>query len=293
MRKALLTSCLIALAACGGKSSSEKRIEEKAKAAEKANADREKAAADKQAAREAAMMNKPAPGAEVVNVPAPYGDAGNTIVRADGDCPEGLWALFSGGEVPGADKDAKKANAAKRGELAKALKEKTYLVKFKTADVKLSPYDAPKAKFVVDMPGSIDCSDSIGHITIAWSAAKATTPPPSAAQAGSEVTQNIWLAPPVQFDLPMPTMAQAKEFNDKNRLGLSARVVFKLGKVEVDKKMKKMPKMGTEAAGEKITMGGGMEDWGAGRLVRAEVIGIRLAAEKEKTQLAEKKGDLK
>jgi hypothetical protein len=33
-----------------------------------------------------------------------------------------------------------------------------------------------------------------------------------------------------------------------------------------------------------------MEDWGAGRMVRAELIGVRLAADREKTTVAEKKG---
>ena len=68
MRHLLVTSCLFLLAACGGKSTAEKRIEEKTRLAEKANAEREKSAAGKQAAREAAMMNKPPPGAEVANL---------------------------------------------------------------------------------------------------------------------------------------------------------------------------------------------------------------------------------
>lgn len=294
MRRALVTSCLLVFAAsCSGKKSdAEQRIADKVKKAEEAEKARDKSSAEKQAIREAAMAGKPppVPAGEVVKVDPPYGDEGNTILRADGECPEGLWALFND-QVPGADKDAKKANAAKKPELAKALREKTYLVKFRApTDVKLSPYDAPNGRFNVDVMGSIDCTDSIGHITIAWTKAVATTPPPSAAQEGAELTQNVWMAPPVQFQLPMPTMAQAKEFNDKNRLTLSARVALKLGKVEVDKKMKKVTKVETEAAGQKLSIGGGSEDWGAGRLVRAELIGVRLASDREKTTVAEKKG---
>ena len=236
------------------------------------------------------MANKASPTAEVVKVPPPYADEGNVVLHSDGDCPDGLWALFNG-DVPGATKEEKKVNAAKRPELTKALREKTYLVKFRAPEeVKLSPYDAPNGRFNVLVHGSIDCSDSIGHIAIAWTAAKAMTPPPSAAQEGAEVTQNIWLAPPVDFQMPMPTMAQAKEFNDKNRLTLSARVVLKLGKTDVDVKKKKMAKVQAEAAGEKLSMGGGVEDWGAGRLVRAEIVGVRLASDREKTTVAEKKG---
>jgi hypothetical protein len=295
MRRALVTSCLclLGLSACSGKKSdAEQRIADKVKKAEEDAKAREKSSAEKQAIREAAMSGKPppTPAGEVVKVDPPYGDDGNAILRADGECPPGFWALFND-QVPGADKDEKKANAAKKAELARGLREKTYLVKFRApADVKLSPYDAPNGRFNVDVVGSIDCTDSIGHVTIAWTKAVATTPPPSAAQEGAEVTQNIWMAPPVQFQLPMPTMAQAKEFNDKNRLTLSARVALKLGKVEVDKKMKKVAKVETEAAGQKLSMGGGNEDWGAGRLVRAELIGVRLASDREKTTVAEKKG---
>lgn len=292
MRPALVLSCLLGLAACSGKSSSEKRIEELAKKKEAAEKEAAKAAADKQAAREAALMGKaaPTPGGEVVKVDPPYSDDGNVILKADLECPAGFWSLFPG-DAPGADKEEKKANAAKRADLAKALREKTYLVKFRApTDVKLSPYDAPNGRFTVQVAGSIDCTDSIGHVTVAWTKAVATTPPPSAAQEGAEVTQNVWLAPPFEFQIPMSTMAQAKEFNDKNRLTLSARVALKLGKVEVDKKLKKIAKVQTEAAGEKLAIGGGTEDWGAGRLVRAELIGIRLASDREKTTVAEKKG---
>jgi hypothetical protein len=292
MRRALVTSCLLVFAAgCSSKKSdAEQRIADKVKKAEEDQKNREKSSADKQAIREAAMSGKPPPAGEVVKVDPPYSDEGNVILRSDGDCPEGIWALFND-QVPGADKDAKKANAAKKGELAKALREKTYLVKFRApTDVKLSPYDAPNGRFMVDVAGSIDCTDSIGHVTIAWTKAVATTPPPSAAQEGAEITQNVWMAPPVSFQLPMPTMAQAKEFNDKNRLTLSARVAMKLGKVEVDKKMKKVAKVETEAAGQKLSIGGGNEDWGAGRLVRVELIGVRLASDREKTTVAEKKG---
>ena len=84
MRRALVTSCLMVLAACSGKGSAEKGIAEKAKLAAAAAAEREKAAAVRQAAREAAMSNKPppTPAGEVVKVAAPYGDEGNTVIHS-------------------------------------------------------------------------------------------------------------------------------------------------------------------------------------------------------------------
>src|SRR5438105_1868294 len=81
----------------------------------------------------------------------------------------------------------------------------------------------------------------------------------------------------VKFSIPMKSMAEAKEWKNKNLIGLSARVVFKLGKPDVDKKLHKVAKVTEKAAGETISIGGGTEDWGAGRLVHAELIGLRVA----------------
>ena len=136
-----------------------------------------------------------------------------------------------------------------------------------------------------------DYTDSFGHVALAWTAAKAGDPGNSAAKQDAEITQNYWVAQPVTFSIPMKSMAEAKEWANSNRIGLSARVVFKLGKVEVDKKLHKVAKVTEKAAGETISIGGGTEDWGAGRLVRVELIGLRVAVDKEKTQLFEKKGD--
>ena len=154
----------------------------------------------------------------------------------------------------------------------------------------LSAFDATKNEFPLDVLGTIDCTDSMGHVAIAWSdKVKAGDPGNSAAKDGAEITQNVWMAPPIGFRLPMKGMADAKEFEQKNRLGLSARVFFKLGKGELDKKLKKIGKVVEKAHGETLTIGGGVEDWGAGRMVRGEGVGIRVATEKEKTMVMEKK----
>jgi hypothetical protein len=137
--------------------------------------------------------------------------------------------------------------------------------------------------------GTIDCTDSMGHVAIAWTEAKAGDPGNSAAKEGSEVTQNVWNALPVTFELPITSLTEAKTFNDANRFGLSARVAFTPGKVEVDKKLKKVPKVTEQAAGETLTIGGGTEDWGAGRLLHAELLGIRVATDREKKQLFDQK----
>ena len=101
------------------------------------------------------------------------------------------------------------------------------------------------------------------------------------------------MADKVKFAIPFKTMNEAKEWQKASGLSLKARVVFKLGKGEIDHKYKKIAKVTEKAAGETISIGGGMEDWGAGRMVKAELIGLRVAANKEKDQIGEKKGDSK
>ena len=257
------------------------------KTADKVKAIEDKKSADKQAAEsKQAQADKPK---DAVRLDPPWEDSTYIPLRADGPCPENFWALF-GGEAPGATKQEKKANAARRPELAKALRAQTYLVKLRAPDeVKLFPFDATKNEFPLEVAGTIDCTDSIGHIAIAWSSVKAGDPGASAAKEGADVTQNIWMAQPLKFVLPMKGMADAKEFDQKNRLGLSARVFFKLGKGEIDKKLKKIAKVVEKAAGETLSIGGGVEDWGAGRMVRAEGVGVRVASDKEKTMLIEKR----
>lgn len=233
-----------------------------------------------------AEQEKPAeaPKAEAVKLEAFWDDANYVRITPDGACPEGLWALFS--EVPGSAEE-KKANAAKKPELAKKLQEATVLVKLRApAGVKLLPYDAPKGYFPLELSGTIDCTDSIGRIAIAWTKAQAITPGASAAKQGSEVTQNVWTAEPLTYTLPMKSTTEAKEFNDKNRFGLDARLVLKLGKTEVDRKIFKTAKVSSGG----ITVGGAAEDWGAGRMVHATVQGVRIATDREKTSLIEKKG---
>lgn len=225
---------------------------------------------------------------EVVKLDAPYDDTQATVILPDGSCPEGFWALFPG-DAPGATPEEKKANAARRKELAEAARAKKYIVKLRApAQVVLSPYDAPQGKFDIDVNGTIDCTDPLGRIALTWTEAKAGDPGNSAAKADADFSQNAWVAQPAHFELKITSLTEAKEFNDKNRFGLSARVAFGLGKVEVDKKIKKVAKVTEKAAGETLAFGGGNEDWGAGRMIRADLLGIRVATDREKKQLAEK-----
>ena len=86
------------------------------------------------------------------------------------------------------------------------------------------------------------------------------------------------------FPLPFATAKEANAFRDKEGLGLEARLVFKLGKIDVDKKNAKTsrPLPDAGAVNEEL-------DWGAGRLVHVQLIGVRVATDFEKHLLAEKK----
>ncbi len=282
MRRLLVSSLVVMLCGCSGKSSSTTRAQEQLAALQKKKEADAKAKKDKDEKLEALP-------AEVIKLDAPYDDTQATVLLPDGPCPEGFWALFPTGEVPGATPEEKKANAAKRKELAEAVRSKKYLVKLRgPTQVPLSAYDAPNGKFGIEPFGTIDCTDSIGRIALAWTDAKAGDPGNSAAKEGAEITQNVWMAPPLHFDLAIKSLTEAKEFNDKNRFGLSARVAFTLGKAEIDRKVKKVAKVSEKAAGETLSFGGGSEDWGAGRLIRAELLGVRVATDREKKMLFEK-----
>lgn len=275
--------CTASFSACSGKSAASNRAEEQLAALQKKKEAEAKAKRDKENAPQALPT-------EVVKLDPPFDDTQAVVINPDGPCPEGLWALFA--EVPGANADEKKANAAKKKELAEAAKAKKYLVKLRGAQqVMLSPYDAPAGKFNLDVAGTVDCTDSIGRIALAWTDAKAGDPGNSAAKADADFSQNVWTAAPVHFDLMIKSLTEAKEFNDKNRFGLSARVGFTLGKTEVDKKVRKVAKVKEEvkAAGETLSFGGGNEDWGAGRLIHVDMLGIRVATDREKKMLFEKK----
>jgi hypothetical protein len=280
--KRLLSMLVVAAPALLGcpTESAQKRMEDKIASAQKTL---EKAKTDRRAKEEAAMA--PAPVAPVV-LDTYWDSPEYTALISDAPCPPDFWALFPG-EAPGANKEEKKANNAKRAPLAKALREKTYVVKLKgPAQVTLQPFDPPTGHFPLEVLGTIDCTDAFGHVAIAWSAAKAITPGNSAAKQDADVTQRIWQADPLKYALPMKSMVEAKDYADKYKGGFSARIVVKLGKVDVDKKVIKTEKV----TDKDITIGGGMEDWGAGRLMRTELQGIRIAVDREKTPVLEKKG---
>jgi hypothetical protein len=273
MRRAIAAAVgLSVLWACGKQDS--KWVEQRQKASDEAKAEA-KSAHDKEiapAAPKAADAPKDS-----------YWDDPN-LVRVDNEmkCPDGLWALFPG-KAPGIEKDEEKANEAQRAGLAKKHKAARFVTYLKPpTDVHLLDYDAPKGHFPLQVAGLVDCADSFGHLSLLFTpGAEAITPGRSAAKKNSEVVLRIWEAKPFDFLLPMKSMQDAKDWRGHHQFDLEARVVFTLGKIEVDKKMFKTSKV--SAAG--VTLGGGNEDWGAGRAIRANVEGVRVTTDKGRTVL--------
>ena len=267
MNRLVLVMFVISTAACPSRDSAGQRALDQLAELQK------KKAAEAEAKKDDNKL-APLPAVDVVKLEAPYNDEASTRITPDGACPEGFWALF-GLEAPGASPEEKKLNDANRKSIAEGLKAKQFMVKLRVGSgVALKPFDPPKGIFPVEVQGTIDCTDARGRIAIVWSEPKAT----SRGEPGSPA-QWFWDAPPVVFSLPMKSMLDAKAFETENRIALSARVVFTLGKTEVDKVST------TAGSEEKVEYGGGMEDWGAGRLIRAELIGIRVAVDRERKQL--------
>lgn len=210
-------------------------------------------------------------------------------VRDEGNCPEEFWALFPG-PAPGADAAEKKANESKRAELVKKLKDQTYLIKFRTGlGLTLQDYNAAKGYYPLEVQQTIDCKDSYGNVTISVGDEKAMTPPSSAAKEGAAYTVRIWYAPPAEFQVPMKSMSEAKAWKDKNLLGLEARYIWKPGKASVDHKYEKVAKHVEKTVAGDIQIGGGAEDWGAGRGLHADVQAMRVSTNHGKDVIVEKK----
>lgn len=244
------------------------------------------AAACSEKKERAAKAEPPAGKATTEEAPVrldPYWEDSSYIkILDDGACPDGMWALFPG-DPPGQDAAEKKANQARRADLAKKLLGATFIVL--TNDVNVGEYDSRKGEIPLQVLGSVECTDSMGRISVSFTEATPQLPP------GRDFGQWYWDAPKQEFARAIK-LSEATTFKRTYKVGLDARLVFKLGKTQVHKKIEKVEETPEERA-ERIKFnipgGGGIEDWGAGRMVKAELAGIRIAAEKSRTVLFEKR----
>ncbi|HYV50239.1 MAG TPA: hypothetical protein VFA20_35535 [Myxococcaceae bacterium] len=224
------------------------------------------------------------PKEEAVKLDLYWDDPSYIVLGDQSPCPEGFWALF-GGDPPGATKEEQKANLAKKPELKKALEAKTFLVHMQSGDeVSLGDYSNAKGELDINVKATVLCkSPSLENVTIAFGPVKPQLPP------GRDFGQYFWLGDPVKFPVKVP-FSQVPEFKSKHRLDLDARIVFTMGKPEQHKKLIKSTETAEEKAERKKFdipgRAGGMDDWGAGWVMHAEVKGVRVAADRGKTELA-------
>lgn len=238
-----------------------------------------KAAEEKELARQKATQPK----VDRAKLPAPWDDTNYQKISLGRPCPDGLWSLFPG--APGETPEEQARNEAKRPELLAKVKEQTYTVLLTHGNgVTMRKYNAKKKQLTIEVDGLVECYDKLGLLSVAWGEpAKPFRPPPPDADEEDMTPQAVWRAQPFLFPIPFATAKEANAFRDKEGLGVEARLVFKLGKIELDKKYGKssMPLPDAGAVNQEV-------DWGAGRLVHVELIGVRVATDFEKKFLAEK-----
>jgi hypothetical protein len=263
---------LVSLALCLGCTDKTEKMKERQKIR-----DEEKKAFEKQALD---AQKSAAPKVDAAKLDAAW-DSPDFVKIANGKkCPEGLWALFP--STPGEDGE-KDANEKKKPELAEKMKQATYVaVLHHGLGVTLGKYDKKKKALTVSVEGVLACFDGLGLLSVAFGEGAKPLRPPKGQGGDAEMSpQAVWNAKPLVFSVPFEDPLEAKVFSQGEGLGTDARIVFTLGKTEVDEKLEKVP--GNEEAGTK----GGTVDWGAGRLVHATVKGVRLASDHEKHLLVE------
>jgi hypothetical protein len=245
----------------------------------------QEARAAERKAYEAAVEEKrkaAAPKVERAQLDAFWDPPGHLRVTTGRPCPDGLWALFP--ETPG-EGPVKEANEGKRAELAERVRAATFVaVMPHGTGLALRKYNAKKQKLTVEVDGVVECFDGLGLMTLAWGAPVRPHRPPTAGDDEEPLSpQSVWRAQPLLFSLPFATAAEAKAFHDGEGLGAEARIVFTLGKVAVDTRLLKAahPDLADAVTADEEL------DWGAGRMVRAKLLGVRLATNHEKTLLVE------
>lgn len=266
---ALLSSC----------TDHDKKLKEKIEQREQAKKDYEKVS---EAKRKAAI-----PTVEPVHLEPPWDDATYTRVATGKPCPEGTWALFK--ETPG-EGDEKKANDAKRPDLVKKVTAGTYVTNLRlSGGVVVHPYNAKKKTITVELDGLVECTDALGMVSLAWGEpAKPFRPPGGGGDDDDDAItpQSVWRAKPLLFKLPFDSKEEANVFMEGPGTLVEARLVYTLGKPDVDKHLVKTSRLAKEDGSRP---GQDAMDWGAGRLVHVNLIGVRLATDHEKTALVEKK----
>ena len=269
---------LLAVLTCGSGCVDNKT---KMKEAQKKRDAEKKTQEDKEAARLKALQPK----VDRAKLDSFWDDPSFVKVSLGRPCPEGLWSIFPATPGEGAEQTR---NEAKRAELDEKMKSSTFVVLLSHGNgVTMRKYNPKKKTLTVEVDGLVECYDGLGLLSVAWGQpAKPFRPPAPDDDEEEAMTspQAVWRAQPLLFPLPFPNAVEANKFRDQAGLGIETRLVFKLGKIDVDKKKLKTGKPLPDAGAVKEEL-----DWGAGRLVHVDVLGVRVGTDFEKTLLAEKR----
>lgn len=202
-----------------------------------------------------------------VVAPSGFWDRKDLVKVEDGeDCPEGFWALF-GGEAPGHDEFATHENESKRKALATAARGRTY-VAIVEKDADLKDYDFGRHLFPVEVfgaEGTFGCDapndGPTKNITIAFRPAHPVDP-----QAGHDSLVGFyqWQASPLRLEIAVPD-GEAKKFKEAHDGDVRALVAFTIANTQEDHR--KVRATDTPS---------GFDDHGAGRLVTAKVLALKV-----------------
>ena len=179
-------------------------------------------------------------------------------------CPDGLWALFPH-DVLGADEFEAKANQPKRAELASEVKAKTFVATIE-GDVAIGEYNFKRHAFPVTLQSVIFCSfptkEELVSVTVAFAPAVARDPD-AKHNPENKVGDYEWQPEPITHWISVDEQ-QARHFKsavDRIDVDLS----FSIGK--------------TTRHSRVVRDGfGGKVDVGAGRLLLAKPLAVRLRA---------------
>lgn len=232
---------------------------------------------------EEAKRKAAAPKIEAAKLEPFWGDPKYVRASTGRPCPDGMWSLFPGTPGEGKEQDA---NEQRREELIEKVRAQTYVaVLSHGGGVSLRKYNAKKKTLTVEVDGVLECFDGLGLLSFAWGDPVKPFRPPAPDDDEEEMTpQAVWRAQPLLFPLPFATAKEAKAFIEKEGIGIDVRLVFTLGKVDVDKKTLKTARPLPDAGAVEEAL-----DWGAGRLVRVNLLGVRVATDHEKKALVEQK----
>lgn len=182
-------------------------------------------------------------------------------------CPKDFWAVLKV-PAPGSDEFERKSHEDKRAELAKTIRATTYVADLN--DFELSEYDFKKQQFVLSVATVFFCKiEDVGSTSVALAPAKVGEDRTGMMRGEENIAgRAVWRAEPLRFVLKVPEK-EAKQFREDNAKSFKVEVAFKVIGSDQHKVMVR-------------NQFNDKEDVGAGSLLKATPLGVRVVAADEK-----------